>query len=168
MPSLNTVLAVATVIAVTPGCGSKQGTGSSGDKLHGGSNPQGEYDARFCERAFECRKESWGGDFEEFFPDSLEECAALGAPDEAEARLASERAGRILYDNAAIERCRHKIVALETMTCQELWKSFNPEAWPLACDGALSGTIPNGGACTIGLDCDYYVCRDGVCSEAAE
>lgn len=105
-----------------------------------------------CEMAFACEAEfpDGGSSFEQLFGTSEAACVAqleeVFSPAEVQASVG---AGRIIYDAADAQVC---LDAREAMTCGQFWGT-DPFQLPPECETAFVGTVPNGGTCTLDLDC---------------
>ncbi len=114
----------------------------------------------FCDKGFECMSsfpQDMGFEFEDFFGASSAECFANFGPDGTDKAdlQASVDAGRVIFDSADASVCANE---LQTASCDQFW---NDDA-PPECDTALTGTVADGGTCTIDFDC---VGEDSFCDE---
>ena len=114
----------------------------------------------FCAKGFECMSSfpsDMGFEFEDFFGTSEAECFANLGPDAADkaALQASIDAGRVIFDSGDANVCADD---LDSATCDQFW---NDDAAP-ECSTVLTGTVADGGTCTIDVDC---VGEDSFCDE---
>jgi hypothetical protein len=121
-----------------------------------------------CDHAFLCRDEfpaaDFGISFDEFVGgNTAEECYdAAEATFQPDLVAASVAAGRIAYTEVAATECLAGISF--PATCAEYWM-VGP-TFPQICSAALIGTVADGGACTIDIDCtgaDTF-CESGTCT----
>lgn len=136
------------------------GDGAFDDPIAG--NQQNIEDS--CNKAFECM-DTFPADFpvpfEFLFGNSAAECvdALLPPPEVEQAVRDAIDAGRTIYDPDAARQCNDAMLAT---ACDEFWTAEEPAV----CDQIVMGTLANGEACVIGVECVTQFCgNQGVCED---
>jgi hypothetical protein len=139
------------------------GTGDDGPS--DGTGPSGFITAfaqSECMEAHACRSSfptDAGVTFEEIFGTSEAQCESLALEYyQPDAVRDAVNAGTILFDRNAATAC---LADLNWGTCDQYWNGQSP--LPAACGQALVGTIADGGACMIDLECSS---DDSWCGDA--
>jgi hypothetical protein len=120
-----------------------------------------KFTADQCDKAHECRDTYPFSPemFVFFFGDNVAACINAQAvpPEFEQAVVEAIDAGRIIYSPASAKACNEGILALN---CDQLWTTEVP-----ACANIFTGTVANGQACTLGLECVSQFCsqQTGVC-----
>ena len=128
------------------GSGTGTGTGMTATKF------LDEVGHKICDEAFMCKASfptDFGGTFEEIFGTSASQCytesLASFEPMIVEQKIT---AGTIKWNAADATTC---LAGVTFGTCTEFWQ--NGPNMPAACDTALVGTIADGQACAVDLEC---------------
>lgn len=112
-----------------------------------------------CSRAYECMAEFPADSFfpfEAIFGNNEAMCLAQFEPDGA-AIDAAVNEGRTIYDAGAAERCADFVAGLN---CQQYWDA---EVNDPSCEDVWTGTLQDGTACALGIECVSGFCVDGAC-----
>lgn len=105
-----------------------------------------------CQKAFQCMSSypsNAGTSFQQQYGTSESDCEnRFGALADASAIQASVDAGRIKYSSANAQTC---LDAYSSMTCTQFWNGGGTV--PAECNMIFSGSVADGGKCTLDEDC---------------
>jgi hypothetical protein len=117
-----------------------------------------------CAQAHACRDSfpaDQGFEFEDIYQDSVDACVTflggLFGYDGGDVQAAAD-AGTLEYNADDASEC---LAYFDGLSCEEFWTPT--EEPPAACDDAFVGTVANGDACEIDLECEAGSCEDLVC-----
>jgi hypothetical protein len=133
-----------------PGPGDDPGTGGTSELTP--SKFFDEMGHKLCDHAHSCRASfpvnDWES-FEDYWADTPDQCypqfLAVYEPAELEQAF---KAGTIKFTVADATTC---LAGITFGTCSEFWD--DGASMPAACDTAVIGTVQDGGACVIDLEC---------------
>jgi len=142
------------------GSGGGDGTGSGGGSGGGGGGTStgatqflDQMGHKICDEAFMCKSSfptDFGGTFDEVFGTTATQCytdsLASFDPMKVEQQIT---AGTIKFNAADAATCLAGLTF--PATCADFWQ--NGPTMPAACDTALVGTIADGQACVVDLEC---------------